>query len=193
MRSSICGVYVSVSIVDNALAVDVRVQYTVRMLWKFKKPDPQVPPVSATPAPSIAHAPGVATGDRVGFGTSAQVENTDIVARNPAGSLVIPASYRVSGTVVTPRHVVVEGQLEGAALVAPSVHVSSSGRLNVPTQAATVTVSGIVEKPVSARELLEVRTGGALRSDVEAAVLNIQPGGQISGARLAIGPLRGQE
>jgi len=193
MRISLCALYVSVSIVDNALAVDVRVQYTVRMLWKFKKPDPQVPSVSATPAPSTAHAPAGGTVDRVGFTASARVENTDVVARHPVGSFVVPASYRVSGTVVTPRHVVVEGQLDGAALVAPSVHVSSSGRLNVPTQAATITVSGLVEKPVSARELLEVRTGGALRSDVESAVLNIQPGGQISGARLAIGPLRSQE
>ena len=121
------------------------------------------------------------------------LENTDIVTRNPAGSFVVPGTYRISGTIVTPRHVVVEGQLDGTALVAPSVHVASNGRLNIPTQAATVTVAGVVEKSVSARELLEVRSGGALRGDVEAGVLNIQPGGQISGARLSIGPLRAQE
>jgi cytoskeletal protein CcmA (bactofilin family) len=186
-------VYDSVSIVDNALAVGVRVQYTIPMLWKFKKPEPQTPSVSATPAPSTSHSTGAAGGDRVGLNGSAKVENTDVVARNPVGSFVIPASYRVSGTIVTPRHVVVEGQLEGAALVAPSVHVSSSGRLNIPTQAATVTIAGVVEQPVSAREFLEVRSGGALRADVEAGTLNIQPGGHISGARLAIGPLRAQD
>ena len=182
--------YVSVSIVDNALAVDVRVQYTVPMLWKFKKPEPQIPSVSGAPAPSSSLPAGA---DRVGLNGSPQVENTDVVTRNPVGSFVIPASYRISGTIVTPRHVVVEGDLEGPALVAPSVHVSNSGRLNIPTQAATVTVAGVVEQPVSAREFLEVRSGGALRSDVEAAVLNIQPGGQVSGARLAVGPLRTQD
>jgi cytoskeletal protein CcmA (bactofilin family) len=186
-------VYVSVSILDNALAVGVRVQYTGRMLWKFKKPDPQTSPVNAVPTSPAAHAAGVAGGERVGLNGSAKVENSDVVAQSPVGSFVIPASYRVSGTIVTPRHVVVEGELEGAALVAPTVHVSSSGRLNVPTQAATVTVAGVVEQPVSAREVLEVRSGGALRADVEAGTLHIQSGGQISGARLAIGPLRAQE
>ena len=185
--------YVSVSILDNALAVGVRVQYTGRMLWKFKKPDPQTPPVNATPHAPSPHSQGVVDGERIGLNGSAKVENTDVVTRNPVGSFVIPASYRVSGTIVTPRHVVVEGHLEGAALVAPTVHVSSSGRLNVPTQAATVTVAGVVEQPVSAREVLEIRSGGSLRADVEAGTLNIQPGGQISGARLAIGPLRAHE
>ena len=185
--------YVSVSILDNALAVGYRVQYTGRMLWKFKKPEPNLAPVNLTPAVSTPSSNGVTGADRVTLDDSSQVANTDVVSRNPAGSFVIPVSYRICGTIVTPRHVVVEGQLEGDALVAPSVHVSASGRLNVPTQAATVTVAGVIEKPVSARELLEVRSGGALRSDVEAGILDIQPGGQISGARLAIGPLRSQE
>lgn len=185
--------YVSVSILDNALAVGVRVQYTDPMLWKFKKPDPHTPPVNATSAAPAPSSPGVVPGERLGVAGATKVENTDVVAQYPAGSFVIPASYRISGTVVTPRHVVVQGELEGAALVAPSVHVSSSGRLKVPTQAATVVVAGVVEQPVSAREFLEIRSGGALRADVEAGALNIQPGGQISGARLAIGPLRTQE
>lgn len=186
-------VYVSVSIVDNALAVGVRVQYTVPMLWKFKKPEPQNPSVSGEPALSPSQPAGATGGERLGLNGSAKVENTDVVSRNPVGSFVIPASYRVSGTVVTPRHVVVEGQLEGPALVAPSVHVSNAGRLAIPTQAATVTVAGVVEQPVSARELLEVRSGGSLRADAEAGTLNIQPGGHISGARLAIGPLRARD
>lgn len=185
--------YVSVSILDNALAVGGRVQYTHRMLWKFKKPDPHTPPVNATSAAPAPASPSAAPGERLGVAGATKVENTDVVAQYPAGSFVIPASYRISGTVVTPRHVVVQGELEGPALVAPSVHVSNSGRLKAPTQAATVVVAGVVDQPVSAREVLEIRRGGALRSDVEAAVLNIQPGGQISGARLAIGPLRSQE
>jgi len=186
-------VYVSVLIVDNALAVGIRVKYTGRMLWKFKKPESQTSPVSATPPAQSPHSPGAVNGEGLGLGGAPKVENTDIVTRNPAGSFVVPGTYRISGTIVTPRHVVVEGQLDGTALVAPSVHVASNGRLNIPTQAATVTVAGVVEKSVSARELLEVRSGGALRGDVEAGVLNIQPGGQISGARLSIGPLRAQE
>jgi cytoskeletal protein CcmA (bactofilin family) len=181
-----CSEYVSVSFLDNTLAVDPRVQYTKPMLWKFKKQDSQPPHTSAAHAAATPQP----TGERLGSGGATKVENIDVIAKNPSGSFVIPASYRVSGTIVTPRHVAVEGELEGPALVAPSVHVAGSGRLNVPTQAATVTVSGVVEQPVVARDLLEVRSGGALRADVEAGTLNIQPGGQISGARLAIGPYR---
>lgn len=184
---------VSVSIVDNALAVGGRVQYTHRMLWKLKKSDSNTLPDNAPSAAPAPASPRAAPAERLGAAGATKVENTDVVAQHPAGSFVIPVSYRISGTVVTLRHVVVQGELEGPALVAPSVYVSNSGRLKAPTQAASVVVAGVVEQPVSARDVLEIRRGGALRSDVEAAVINIQPGGHISGARLAIGPLRSQE
>lgn len=85
----------------------------------------------------------------------------------------------------------VEGELCGQALVAPSVHVGAEGRLNTATQAAKVTVSGAVDSPISAREMVEVRKGGVIRNDVEAGELSILPGGLVVGARLSIGPLRG--
>lgn len=177
---------------DNALAVTVRVQYTGAMLWKFKKPEPTPPSSSVIPsgAPIDPHKAGGA--DRPILNGSSKVENTDVVTRHPAGSFVIPVSYRVSGTIVTHRHVVVEGELEGAALVAPSIAVESSGRLRASTQVGTMSVAGVVEGPVSVRDILEVRNGGALTGEVEAGILNIQPGGTISGARLAIGPLRSE-
>lgn len=177
---------------DNALAVMVRVQYTDAMLWKFKKPEPTSPSSSAIPSGAPIDPLKVGGADRTVLNGSVRVENTDVVTRHPAGSFVIPGTYRISGTVVTHRHVVVEGQLEGAALVAPSVAVESSGRLRVSTQVGTMSVAGVVEGPISVRDILEVRNGGALTGDVDAGILNIQPGGAISGARLAIGPLRSQ-
>ncbi|MEY4667709.1 MAG: Polymer-forming cytoskeletal [Pseudomonadota bacterium] len=185
--------YDSVTIVDIALAVGVRVQYTGRMLWKSKKHESHTQSVPQAAPPSTSPSVAGNGGERAVVSGADRVENTDVVGRVPHGSFVVPASYRMSGTIVTPRHVIVEGQLEGNALVAPSVYVTSTGRLNAPTQAATITVAGIVQKPVAARELLEVRSGGALQADAEAGSLTIQPGGHISGARLAIGPLRGQE
>jgi cytoskeletal protein CcmA (bactofilin family) len=91
---------------------------------------------------------------------------------------------------VTHRPVVLEGELQGEGLVAPSVHIGKSGRLSIPTQAANITIEGTVDSPISVREGVEVRAGGVLLGDVEAGVLSIQPGGTVSGARLAIGPLR---
>lgn len=122
-----------------------------------------------------------------------QVENTDLAPSHPQGAYVIPRAYRVSGAVVTSRPVVVEGELEGSALVAPTVDVGSAGRLNIPTQAAIVTVRGSVEGPISARDYVEVQKGGVVKAAIEAGGLAILPGGVVSGAQLAIGPLRARQ
>jgi cytoskeletal protein CcmA (bactofilin family) len=160
------------------------------MLWKFKRSEPsQASAAAVTPPPTSPNY----VADKPQATAPSKVENEDVIAGHHPGTYLIPAGYRIIGSLVTHRHVVVEGDLQGPALVAPSVHVSTSGRLNIPTQAATITVSGTVEAPVMARDTVEVRAGGSLRSDVEAGGLSILPGGMVSGARLAIGPLRRRE
>lgn len=160
------------------------------MLWKFKRSEPSQAPAAAVTPPSTS--PNYVA-DKPQTSAPSKVENEDVVTGHPQGAYVIPASYRIVGSLVTHRHVVVEGDLQGPALVAPSVHVGPSGKLSIPTQAATITVSGTVEAPVMACDIVEVRAGGSLRSDVEAGGLSILPGGLVSGARLAIGPLRRRE
>lgn len=180
-------------IVGNALAVAQIVKYTGRMLWKFKKSPHLTTSPGPSTSPSVGHEPSSAASDKVAATGPAPAENVDIAANHPQGAYVIPKAYKVFGTVVTSRPVVVEGELQGPALVAPTVHVGTAGRLNIPTQAAIVTVSGSVEGPLSAREYVEVRKGGAIKADVEAGGLSILPGGVVSGARLAIGPLRSRQ
>lgn len=118
------------------------------------------------------------------------VANVDVVSKRPDGAYIVPRHYRISGKVVTSRPVVVEGRLEGPALVAPAVHVGTLGHLNLPVQATHVVVEGVVSSRISARDLVEVMRGGEIKGDVEAGALRIAPGGLVSGARLAIGPLR---
>ncbi len=162
-------------------------KYTGRMLWKFKKTSHATPSAIA-PSASVGHdSQSVPTETTV---VATEVENVDRAPSYPQGAFVIPRGYRISGTIVTSRPVVVEGELEGTALVAPTVHVGKSGRLNIPTQAAIVTVSGSVEGPVSARDYVEVQKGGTITSEVDAGGITILPGGLVSGARLAVGPLR---
>jgi cytoskeletal protein CcmA (bactofilin family) len=180
-------------IVDNAIAVAQIVKYTDRMLWKFKKSPHLTTSSGPSASPSVGQESSSAAMDKVAVTGPAPVENVDIAATHPQGAYVIPRAYKVSGTIVTSRPVVVEGELSGRALVAPTVHVGTAGRLNIPTQAAIVTVSGSVEGPLSAREYVEVQKGGAIKADVEAGGLSILPGGVISGARLAIGPLRSRQ
>lgn len=182
--------YAWVVIFEHALAVGTRLKYTGSMLWKFKKSEPSQAPSSSVSSQANQTIPGA---DKLPTSATARVENQDIVNDHREGAYVIPASYRISGSLVTNRHVIVQGDLHGAGLIAPSVHVGPTGRLNIPTQASLVTVSGAVESPISARENVEVRAGGSVRGDIESGGLTILPGGIVSGARLAIGPLRRRE
>lgn len=188
--------YASVLIFERALAVESRVQYTGSMLWKFKRSE--TPQASASAGVSRPTSSNHANSSHQGVshpqvGAPTRAENEDALVERSDGAYVIPASYRIVGTLVTHRPVVLEGELQGPALVAPSLHVGKSGRLSIPTQVATITIDGTVDSPISARETVEVRAGGLLRGDVEAGGLSILPGGIVSGARLAIGPLRRSE
>lgn len=174
-------------------------QYTGLMLWKFKKSDhrnvsPGTPSSSSSATQSNGGLmQGGAAIEKVTSQGAARIENADVAVGHAAGTYVIPSSYRISAMIVTSRSVVVEGELEGSALVAPTVHVGTAGRLNVPTQASTITISGLVEAPVSARDYVEVRIGGSVKAAVEAGRLTVLPGGRVSGGQLSIGPLRSRE
>jgi cytoskeletal protein CcmA (bactofilin family) len=189
-------VYASVLIFERALAVESRVQYTGSMIWKFKRSETSQASASAgmSRSDSSNHANSSSQGGAHSqVGTPLRAENEDVLVERADGAYVIPASYRIVGTLVTHRPVILDGELQGSSLVAPSVHVGKSGRLGIPTQAATITIDGAVDSTISARETVEVRAGGQLRGDVEAGGLSILPGGVVSGARLAIGPLRRHE
>lgn len=154
------------------------------MLWKTKKSD--VPP-SDKPVVSSQVAPAAPS-------QSATLEitpqNLDGSRKRPLGAFVVAKGYRVSGTVVTGRPVIVEGVLSGDSLTAPSVSVGSGGVLRAPLLTNSLIVEGVVEQPAVVKDTVEVRPGGCLKDEVEAAVISIAPGAVVSGARLSIGPRR---
>jgi cytoskeletal protein CcmA (bactofilin family) len=153
------------------------------MLWKTKKTSAGThspSPTEPVQAPSEAQ-PGK-------FEISP--ENLDGSTKRPPGAFVVAKGYRVSASVVTARPVVVLGELVGDSLTSPSVSVGPQGRLAIPVEANSLSVEGVVEKAVKVRDGVEVKAGGAVLADVEAAAISIAPGGIVSGARLAIGPLR---
>ena len=159
------------------------------MLWKFKKSGSQ----SAQTATSFSlGSPEIPVGapQNTDVVSAAKVENADVSPRHVSGSYVIPRGYRIVGTVVSSRPVVVDGELSGPVLVAPSVTVGKGGTLAVPTQVSSISVEGVVTGPVLVRDTFEVWPGGEVRGDVEAGSLRIHPGGVIAGAHLAIGPGR---
>ncbi len=154
------------------------------MLWRTKKLDLEP---TGNPVVGSKEAP-------VAPSQSSKLEitpqNLDGTRKHPLGAFVVAKGYRVSGTVVTGRPVVVEGVLSGDSLTAPSVSVGPSGVLSAPVSTNSLTVEGVVEQPVVVKESVDVRAGGCVKDDVEAAVISIAPGAIVSGARLAIGPRR---
>jgi len=160
------------------------------MLWRSKKSGLDGASLSAGTSAIEGVEEGMDPAQSSSRMPQSGVANVDVISKRAEGSYIIPRGYRISGRVITSRPVVVEGRLEGPVLVAPSVHVGPDGHLNLPVQAASVTVEGIAMSAISARDLVEVRRGGEVKGDVEAGTLRIAPGGVVSGVRLAIGPLR---
>ena len=154
------------------------------MVWPLRKKTSSSPETDGLPAAEAA-------------ATQPIPQNTDIVDVSrvgpqavqavPAGAYKIPKGYRITGTVSTNRPVVVEGHLHGGQLNAQEVYVRSGGTLSAPSAVASLIVEGIVEAPVSAREVVEVRSGGVLRGALESPALTVAPGGIINGAQLAVG------
>lgn len=159
------------------------------MLWKFKKSTPQT--TQTATSFSLGSTENLVAGaQNTDVPTVGNVENTDAPRKHVSGAYVVPRGYRIVGTVVSSRPIVVDGEMSGPVLVAPSVTVGKEGRLAAPTQVSSISVEGVVTGPVLVRDTFEVWPGGEVRGDVEAGSLRIHPGGVISGAHLAIGPGR---
>lgn len=153
------------------------------MLWKSRK--------SSTGDQASSNTDVVASrSDQPSEKLEVTPENLDRSTSRPSGSFVVPKGYRISGTVVTARPVFILGELTGTSLTSPSVTVGSGGRLAAPVETNSLTVEGVVEQSATVRDGVEVRSGGAVLANLEASAISIAPGGVVSGARLAIGPLR---
>jgi cytoskeletal protein CcmA (bactofilin family) len=179
------------ALAKNALDVGGRVQYTVFMLWRTKKNSAEDLSVSSsvvTPVPVPGRNMDEPANRDVIIGSESAIESKTAPI---TGSYKIPKGYRVSGAVVTARPVVIEGELAGGSLVAPSVVVGKGAVLAATTKSPVVDIAGFVNASLFAREGVIIRSGGEVRGDLNAASLTVAPGGVVAGARLAIGPLRG--
>jgi cytoskeletal protein CcmA (bactofilin family) len=103
---------------------------------------------------------------------------------------VIPRSYRISGNLLLSRAVVVQGEVVGGAIDATTVVVLPGGRLAAPTKAVKVAIEGVVEGDVSASAELSVGSQAVVRGSLNAPVIRVEPGAQVSEAMLFVGPKR---
>lgn len=103
---------------------------------------------------------------------------------------VVPRSYRVTGTIISARPVVVQGEVADGAMDAAVVSVPHGGRLAVPTKASSVYVDGLVVSDVSASVEIAVGSQATVRGSLNAPAIRVEPGAQLANAVLFVGPKR---
>jgi cytoskeletal protein CcmA (bactofilin family) len=100
---------------------------------------------------------------------------------------VLPKGYRVNGMLFVSGDVRIDGELSGRGVVAHKVEIAGTGRVRCPVEASVILVEGLAQGALRARDLLEIRAGGEVRGDVEAASLRVFAGAILSDARCTVG------
>ena len=103
---------------------------------------------------------------------------------------VVPSSYRVTGSIISARPVVVRGEVVDGAIDACVVSVPAGGRLAVPTMVSSVYIEGLVESDVSASVEVAVGSHATVRGSLNAPAIRVEPGAQLANAVLCVGPKR---
>ena len=142
---------------------------------------------SSAPVPANSDgAPGAwAVGGRDGVRDGGPQASRRAAPERPL--FVLPKGYRINGTLFIAGNVRIDGELSGRGLVAHKVEISVSGRVRCAVEASVILVEGVAQGGLQARDLLEIRAGGEVMGDVEAASLRVLPGAILSNARCAVG------
>lgn len=99
---------------------------------------------------------------------------------NTQGNLIIGEGVEISGTIVCPGTITVDGTLKGS-LSAAELHVGPSGRINGEIVAGTAVVRGEVEPNLICRGKLVVCASGRVTGAVQFQQLEVELGGQLIG------------
>jgi len=165
------------------------------MLWRSKKT-----PGQSTQSPTAEQASSAPPSESF---TDLTPQNSDPLTKKPASltlarealglseragrPFVVPASYTVSGSVITSRPVVIQGEFSEGELTTPLAVVLSKGQVTAPMRVNALRVHGTVASRVTAREMVEVASDGRLEGEVETPAMSVEPGGSLCGALLRVG------
>jgi cytoskeletal protein CcmA (bactofilin family) len=160
------------------------------MFWKVKHP-------SSKPDNAVEHGVAVERADTATTGFQIHPENRDLPvidggasaasAATLPRSYVIPSGYRISGSILTSRPVVVRGDVAGGSVCSPSVTVLPGGVLGASARVQAIEIHGSASGDIVASGLVEVSAQGSVSGEVQAPAIRVAPGAHISGASLVIG------
>jgi cytoskeletal protein CcmA (bactofilin family) len=99
---------------------------------------------------------------------------------NTRGNLIIGEGVEISGTIVCPGTITIDGTLNGS-LTAAELHVGPSGRINGEVVAGAAVVHGEIEPSLVCRGKLVVCASGRVTGAVQFQQLEVETGGQLIG------------
>ena len=111
---------------------------------------------------------------------AAPVPEAEGVVREP-GVAVIARGVEMSGRLVVPKSLVVEGEFSGELEIASSVWVEESGAVTAPIRARSVEIRGAVMGDIVATREVVIHSTGRLHGDVETPSLVIARGATFNG------------
>lgn len=102
-------------------------------------------------------------------------------SENTQGNLIIGEGVEISGTIVCPGTVTLDGALRGS-LSAAQLHVGPSGRIDGEVVAGTAVVYGEVKPTLTCRDKLVICSTGKVTGRIQFQQLEVELGGQLVGA-----------
>ncbi|MDD2729267.1 polymer-forming cytoskeletal protein [Malikia sp.] len=99
---------------------------------------------------------------------------------NTQGNLIIGEGVEISGAIVCPGTVTLDGTLQGT-LSAAQLHVGPSGRINGEVVAGAAVVYGEVKPSLTCRGKLVICSTGKVTGTVQFQQLEVELGGQLVG------------
>ena len=103
------------------------------------------------------------------------------MVNNPKGDLYVGSGVEMTGNVVAPGLVEIDGSFDGV-IKAQSVNVTSHGVVNGTTEASHIRVEGQVNQTLKAASTLLIESSGKVTGDVSYADLEIRRGGDLQGS-----------
>jgi len=124
--------------------------------------------------------------DRVVENTGSPTVEKRVLASSPA-PFVVPAGYRITGSMFCARPVEVRGELAGRLRATGDVTICSGGTSSGEIQARRIVVSGNASARIVARESISLEKGGRILAPLSAPTLSVAAGGTLVTDSISVG------
>lgn len=113
-----------------------------------------------------------------------RVRSEEVAARRP---YVVPAGYRITGAIFSPRSVEVRGECAGRLRTSGDVTIAAGARSSGGIQAKRIIVYGDVSDRLVALDRIDLQSGGRITAPVTSPTLSIAAGGILAADSVTVG------